>query len=229
MRNIIVVFAVTLAFARMAHAYDHQYLKTPDYEYCDQKADNAGFFADKHGIKVKCLEQRDAQNKKAAEAQEKSQEKAFAEAQEKLRQRQLQLQKKYEKIRQEREKKEAEREAKQKAERQKRIKRAEEYEAKQRAKAEAERQERERKEAAAEKVKEAKIKALKAECGKDYHKVRVGMTLKRVEHCTGKFTLSSQLNRSDGVASVYRHCAKYGYSCGYLVVMDGKIIAWQAP
>lgn len=64
--------------------------------------------------------------------------------------------------------------------------------------------------------------ALKKKCGGDYHKPRVGMTLTRARQCVGELYLVSQMNRKDGVISTYRG------SGGYIYVMGGKIVMWQA-
>lgn len=65
------------------------------------------------------------------------------------------------------------------------------------------------------------IAAKKRACGSDYANPAVGMHIERVRSCVGDLTLVSQLNRRDGVASVY--------TAGrlHLVVMGGKVVAWQ--
>lgn len=83
----------------------------------------------------------------------------------------------------------------------------------------AQRAESERRDAEVLATEEAKKKA----CGKDYRKVRVGMTLSRVEQCFAKFRLMSQINRADGVMSIYE------YGGGYVHVIDGRVVAWIAP
>lgn len=58
-------------------------------------------------------------------------------------------------------------------------------------------------------------------CGTDYAKPTVGMPLARARNCVGELTLVSQVNREDGVASVYRAGRLQ------LVVMNEKVVAWQ--
>ncbi|WP_124446106.1 hypothetical protein [Paucibacter sp. KBW04] len=58
-------------------------------------------------------------------------------------------------------------------------------------------------------------------CGADYAKPTVGMPLARARSCVGELTLVSQVNRNDGVASVYRAGRLQ------LVVMNEKVVAWQ--
>lgn len=58
-------------------------------------------------------------------------------------------------------------------------------------------------------------------CGPDYAKPTVGMPLARARSCVGELTLVSQVNREDGVASVYRAGRLQ------LVVMNEKVVAWQ--
>lgn len=69
----------------------------------------------------------------------------------------------------------------------------------------------------------AKEAAMQKLCGADYKQVRVGMTFARVQQCVGEFELVSQISRADGVVSTYRR------RNGHVYVMDGKVIAWQAP
>lgn len=64
--------------------------------------------------------------------------------------------------------------------------------------------------------------ARKRICGKDYKSVRVGMSFARIKQCTGTFRLTSQINRSDGVVSIYER------NGGYVHVMDGRVVAWRA-
>lgn len=59
------------------------------------------------------------------------------------------------------------------------------------------------------------------ECGADFGVPRVGMTLDRAKQCLGYAKLVGQVNRADGVASVYTNGRVQ------LVVMDGKVVAWQ--
>lgn len=67
---------------------------------------------------------------------------------------------------------------------------------------------------------EARMKQLRAECGADFQAPRVGMTLARARRCVGDLVLFGQVNRSNGVASVYRAGPLY------LTVLGGNIVAW---
>jgi len=58
-------------------------------------------------------------------------------------------------------------------------------------------------------------------CGADYANPQVGMTVARVRSCVGDLVLQGQMNRKDGVASVYRSGRLQ------LVVMEGKVVAWE--
>jgi len=58
-------------------------------------------------------------------------------------------------------------------------------------------------------------------CGSDYAKPQVGMTLVRWQECVGDVVQTGQVNRRDGVASVYRSGPVE------LAVMGGKVVAWQ--
>lgn len=78
-----------------------------------------------------------------------------------------------------------------------------------------------REEAQYEKKVADQIKAKKERCGSDYGTPRIGMTIERAQECVGKFTLTSQLNRADGVVSTYRSGRIHVH------VMNGKIGAWD--
>jgi hypothetical protein len=65
------------------------------------------------------------------------------------------------------------------------------------------------------------INAKKQVCGDDFSSPKIGMTIERAQQCVAKFKLISQLNRADGVISMY---SGGGY---YLHVMNGKIVSWQ--
>lgn len=67
---------------------------------------------------------------------------------------------------------------------------------------------------------DVRAKAQKA-CGEDFGVPRVGMTLERAKQCLGYAKLVGQVNRADGVASVYTNGRVQ------LVVMDGKVVAWK--
>lgn len=79
-------------------------------------------------------------------------------------------------------------------------------------------------------ARDAEIKAAtdlkKAACGSDYHQLRIGMTLQRVEECIGKFSLYSEVHKAEGLMQRYRWCSSYSYNCTFFDLMDGKIIAW---
>ena len=57
-------------------------------------------------------------------------------------------------------------------------------------------------------------------CGEDYRSPRVGMTLVRAKECVADFKLKGQINRADGVVSMYMAGQTY------LHVMDGTIVSW---
>lgn len=65
-----------------------------------------------------------------------------------------------------------------------------------------------------------KTEALKASCGSDYLAPKIGMPIGRALQCVGKYKLTAQLNRADGVVTTYTGAA------GYLHVMDGRVVAW---
>lgn len=78
-----------------------------------------------------------------------------------------------------------------------------------------------REERATEKAAAAREQAIKGKCGVDYRQPRIGMALARAQQCVGKFTLKSQINRADGVVSIYTN----GYT--YINVMDDRVVSWQ--
>jgi hypothetical protein len=92
--------------------------------------------------------------------------------------------------------------------------------AKRKAEDEAEMAAAEKRDRAAQKTRDAAIADRKARCGSDYKTPRIGMTIERVQECVGAVTLSSQVNRSDGIVSIYT------YGTLWLNVMDGRVIAW---
>jgi hypothetical protein len=59
-------------------------------------------------------------------------------------------------------------------------------------------------------------------CGADYGMPRIGMPLARARSCLGDTRLVGQVNRDDGVASVYTNGRVQLY------VMADKVVAWQA-
>lgn len=58
-------------------------------------------------------------------------------------------------------------------------------------------------------------------CGADYAHPAVGMTLVRARQCVGDLVEVGQVNRADGVATVYRSGRLE------LVAMGGRIVAWR--
>jgi len=87
----------------------------------------------------------------------------------------------------------------------------------------------------AEQASAEKIEALKKECGDDYGKVRVGMSLDRVKQCWrhfGIFRLTSEVNRDDGVLSVYsmpvddKGSLAFAFGVSAIYVMHGKVVGW---
>ncbi|MFG6462292.1 hypothetical protein ACG04Q_11990 [Roseateles sp. DXS20W] len=68
---------------------------------------------------------------------------------------------------------------------------------------------------------EAQERVARKVCGADYGMPKVGMSLARARSCLGDSRLVGQVNRADGVASVYATDSLQ------LVVMDGKVVAWQ--
>lgn len=80
--------------------------------------------------------------------------------------------------------------------------------------------EEERRERAERKKRETAVAEAKARCGRDYKTLTVGMRIERAQECAAPLKLTGQVNRPDGVASIY--------TAGELwaAVMDGRIIAW---
>lgn len=72
----------------------------------------------------------------------------------------------------------------------------------------------------AESQHQARLKRLQTECGAEFQQPRVGMTLDRARQCVGDLALVSQLNRADGVASVYRAGPLF------VTVLQGRVVAW---
>jgi hypothetical protein len=95
------------------------------------------------------------------------------------------------------------------------------------ARLEREYQEQKARDAAAEKqadsdraVEDAKDEALKKKCGKDYHRLKVGMSWSRARECTGmEWTTKAQDQRG----------TTYEAQGGYVRVEGGKVIRWVAP
>ena len=62
--------------------------------------------------------------------------------------------------------------------------------------------------------------ALKAKCGADYKKPKIGMPIGRVQECVVPVKMTGQLNRADGVVSTYEG------GDAYFHVMEGRVISW---
>jgi hypothetical protein len=61
----------------------------------------------------------------------------------------------------------------------------------------------------------------KANCGADYKKPRIGMTMARVQECVStSFKEQGQTNTEHGIVTTYRAPG------GYLHVIDGKVVQW---
>ncbi|BCB28413.1 hypothetical protein SKTS_32990 [Sulfurimicrobium lacus] len=78
----------------------------------------------------------------------------------------------------------------------------------------------EKRERAAQKKHNADVAELKVRCGGDYKTPSIGMPIWRVQECVGPVKLSGQVNRPDGVASVYN------YGPLWVNVMSGRVVAW---
>lgn len=72
----------------------------------------------------------------------------------------------------------------------------------------------------AQKKQNTKVAEIKARCGDDYKNPQIGMLLARVKECVAPVKLVSQVNRTDGVASMYQSGALW------LNVMQGRVVAW---
>jgi hypothetical protein len=77
--------------------------------------------------------------------------------------------------------------------------------------------------------------AERIECRDDDRKLRVGMTLDRVKQCWphfGLFRLTGEINRADGIVSIYempmddKGSLAYAIGVGTIYVMGGEVIAW---
>ncbi len=77
------------------------------------------------------------------------------------------------------------------------------------------REERAAQNAAAKREQEAK-----ARCGDDYRQPKIGMSIARAQECVGKFRMTNQINRADGVISTYQGSGMY------LHVMDNRVVSW---
>lgn len=76
--------------------------------------------------------------------------------------------------------------------------------------------------AQSEREAERQQSAARKTCGDDFGKPRVGMALERAKTCLGYARLVGQVNRKDGVASVYTNDRVQ------LIVMADKVVAWTA-
>lgn len=193
--RIIVVISLVLSCSTAAHAYR---ATTADRAYC--KEQSATWLGGVNSMKyADCLNLREAEAKKNAEAAALAAAKLENEALER-------------------------REAELAVKREERAKEAREQEAKREAQFEAD-----RKETEALAVKEAAIMAgVKKRCGKDFERVRVGMSLNRAKDCsTMPLYVAGQVNRQDGVMSAYKIPIPGSYRNKYLYVMDNKIVAWE--
>lgn len=92
--------------------------------------------------------------------------------------------------------------------------------ARQQAEIEAEAAAEERRDRASKKKRDADVAELKARCGSDFKTPSIGMAIGRVQECVGPVKLSGQVNRPDGVASVYT------YGPLWVNVMAGRVVAW---
>lgn len=102
----------------------------------------------------------------------------------------------------------------------------------------AEQQERERRDAeyAKQRAESAeREQAQRRDCGSDYEQLRVGMTLDRVKRCWGRFgwfRLTGEVNRADGVVSIYsipiddQGSLAYAIGVSAIYVMRGKVVGW---
>lgn len=77
-----------------------------------------------------------------------------------------------------------------------------------------------REDRAAQKRQDTKIAEVKARCGSDYKNPSIGMRIERVKECVAPVKMVSQVNRADGVASLYQ------YGPVWFNVMSGRVIAW---
>lgn len=78
----------------------------------------------------------------------------------------------------------------------------------------------ERRDRAARKLADAREQAIKDKCGADYRQAKIGMSITRAQECVGKFRMTNQINRADGIVSTYQTAGMY------INVMDDRIIAW---
>lgn len=62
---------------------------------------------------------------------------------------------------------------------------------------------------------------LRKACGKDYHRIKIGETWKRVQQCAGAFDWS--ITYQDAAATVYTAAG------GFVRVERGRVTRWAAP
>jgi hypothetical protein len=67
---------------------------------------------------------------------------------------------------------------------------------------------------------QARTTAIKSACGADYLTPKIGMPIDRALQCVGKYRVTAQLNRADGVITTYSGPG------GYLHVMGGRVVSW---
>jgi hypothetical protein len=84
----------------------------------------------------------------------------------------------------------------------------------------AEREADDRRNEQADRKAQARTTALKSACGADYLAPRIGMPIDRALQCAGKYRVTAQLNRADGVITTYSGPG------GYLHVMSGRVVSW---
>jgi hypothetical protein len=74
--------------------------------------------------------------------------------------------------------------------------------------------------AQAEAAHEARLKRLQTACGADFQRPQVGMALARAQQCVGDLVPVHQVQRTDGVATVYQAGPLY------ITALGGKVVAW---
>lgn len=77
-----------------------------------------------------------------------------------------------------------------------------------------------KREAAQEKAAAEKQAALKERCGRDYKNPTIGMSIDRAQECVARLRLTGQVNRTDGVVSIYEAGTLQAH------VINGRIVAW---
>lgn len=184
------------------------------------QAQSACFFLDRECIAKEKIQQRKAEHERQETARREKylQEKAQRESE-----RAEEVRLKVEQSEQARREVEEQKQVKAEDERQKREAKYQQMkadQARQQAEIEAEVVAEEGRERAAKKKRDADVAELKARCGSDYKTPSIGMPIMRVQECVGPVKLSGQVNRPDGVASVYTSGALW------VNVMAGRVVAW---